>query len=225
MDRAMMDAMEIESPLSKRADRRQVCPHCFKSLSYSAYWSHKAKYYDQETEEWMTVTSSQLPCEQLESSFDLSQDPDNLDDDAPTIESREYECPSNTSDQNWSDVELFSTDSDSESGGETGHVSSSVESDNDEMHEKVSQLVQFASLFLLKLQLLYKLSDSVITMLLKFFRILFSFLSNLLPNAPLTLLANSFPSSLYLTRKCAQLRKDRYTAYGGGQPLFTFFFF
>ena len=33
--------------------RRRYCPHCSQNLSYSAFWSHKAKFYNSETDTWV----------------------------------------------------------------------------------------------------------------------------------------------------------------------------
>lgn len=32
--------------------RRKLCPHCTQNISYSAYLSHKARYFDSDTSEW-----------------------------------------------------------------------------------------------------------------------------------------------------------------------------
>ncbi len=32
--------------------RRKICPHCTQSISYSAYLSHKARYYDNQSSQW-----------------------------------------------------------------------------------------------------------------------------------------------------------------------------
>ena len=44
------------SPDTKSDRRSYFCPHCNSNLSYSAFWSHKAKYYDQEKDFWTSTT-------------------------------------------------------------------------------------------------------------------------------------------------------------------------
>ena len=40
----------MESATDKR---RTFCPHCSQNISYSAYFAHKARYFDSQKSQWM----------------------------------------------------------------------------------------------------------------------------------------------------------------------------
>ena len=67
---------------------------------------------------------------------------------------------------------------------------------------KAPQIVLFVSTFVMKFQLLYKLS---IVTLLKFLKLLLSSLNFVIQNSLLSGIVNIFPVSLYSTRKYAHL--------------------
>lgn len=46
--------MEVCSSVKGDRHRRKLCGHCNELLSYSAYNSHKALYYNESTREWKT---------------------------------------------------------------------------------------------------------------------------------------------------------------------------
>ena len=65
--------MDSDAPPKKKQHCRRYCPHCCKSLSYSAYWSHKAKYYSCETDTWLIMKQNEVEeamdddgCEEIE---------------------------------------------------------------------------------------------------------------------------------------------------------------
>ena len=187
------------------------------NLSYSAYWSHKAKYYNCETEVWSKQNSVQLghdDNDELESSLDLSLPDPETNMDCEVAEDCIFSSDSNESElehednpddqQDCDGVELLNTDdSDPDS-------DSDVSVQSDEMNR---QVIRFISLFLMKLQLFHKLSDSVITTILNFLKLLISFLAKLVPSSPIDELLKIMPRSLFLTRKCAQLKQSNHKQY------------
>lgn len=42
----------------KRPRIRKLCGHCNESLSYTAYWSHRARYFNESERKWITTTIS-----------------------------------------------------------------------------------------------------------------------------------------------------------------------
>lgn len=38
--------------------RRKICPHCTQNISYSAYLSHKARYYDRQSCQWTSANEA-----------------------------------------------------------------------------------------------------------------------------------------------------------------------
>ena len=41
--------------------RRKLCGHCNEMLSYSAFQSHKMRFFDQSTQKWLTKTGEKVP--------------------------------------------------------------------------------------------------------------------------------------------------------------------
>lgn len=236
--------MEQPPPKKKQRSecRRLHCPHCSRNLSYSAYWSHKAKYFNCDTNTWLLQSESldinQNVSFEEDEEGDLSVDinhiinfeGDELEhiqndvsyvDGVPNSSSEDESICDGSSDDQYQDIELLSSDSDTHDNSVTleggpsneaindqiGEVPNDVRSDQSQDIGKYWQLVRFISLFVMKLQLLHKLSDSVITTLLKFLKVLLSFLGSLMPNSSLSELLNILPQSLYYTRKYAQLNK------------------
>ena len=92
--------------------------------------------------------------------------------------------------------------------------SASCERAEDQTQGNYWQIVKFISLFLMKLQLLHKLLDTVISTLIQFLVILLSFIARLIPNSSLGMLLDMLPKSMYHVRKCAHLNQTcQYKAY------------
>ena len=89
-----------------------------------------------------------------------------------------------------------------------------------------TNVIRFMSLFIIKLQLLYRLSDSVIEILVRFLYFLLKFMSGLVvPNSPIMLIQKNMPKSLYMARKYAFLgvtgKKTAYIACPKCHTLYT----
>ena len=62
--------MQDEGNCSKR---RKICPHCSQNISYSAYLSHKARYFDSQSSQWS------LASDNISSSLDAHNANDSAD--------------------------------------------------------------------------------------------------------------------------------------------------
>lgn len=75
----------------------------------------------------------------------------------------------------------------------------------------ITQGTNFISLFLVKLQLTYRLSNSVTSIILKFITVLFTFLGKFIPS--IQEISSILPTTLYSLRKKAKLGKQLHTQY------------
>ena len=238
--------------------RRHYCPHCKHVLSYSAYWSHRAKYYNTKEDSWLDQEESKgRITDESDSGDDFNQLSSDLEEVIPqatevNCESQgavslgaEFEITSDLestsesesslmSEENDIDVvELFSesdcdddTDHDAVEHAEelleqgTSHCANSASNDDDEdnavrspMHSKWMPFLHSISVFLIKMQLVYRLPNAAIILILKLLKVIMGYLSSLMPDSPMATIVKIMPTSLYMAKKYSQLQKCQYKQY------------
>lgn len=86
--------------------RRTLCPHCNQSISYSAYFAHKARYFDSQTLQWMLQSDLPgLPEEMQVENNDLIQGPNSDMDDEAYVQIQESEFDSTSETTSFSSEE------------------------------------------------------------------------------------------------------------------------
>lgn len=87
--------------------RRKICPHCTQNISYSAYLSHKARYYDNHSSQWTQAEGADLGDDSLLQSAD-SEDAIDWNDDVsvPESDSSTTDFELEDEDQDYEDLEV-----------------------------------------------------------------------------------------------------------------------
>ena len=96
------------------------------------------------------------------------------------------------------DIELLDQSSDEETTAST---------ESQDLEKKEYALIHFIYLFILKLQLTFRLSEEVVVFILKLIKVIFVFLSISIPHQLIASINSSFPSSSYLLRKYANMSR------------------
>ena len=101
----VVDLLPMEGNDSKR---RKICPHCTQNISYSAYLSHKARYYDNYSSQWTLVNEADPKADaNLDQGYEQS---DGEDEDAINQNDELDVEPESDSTTFYDDVELEDED-------------------------------------------------------------------------------------------------------------------
>ena len=113
--------------------RRTLCPHCNQNISYSAYFAHKARYFDSQKSEWIVQNHPELP-EEVQGDEDSENRMEHPDSDMDT------EYPVQNADSDVDDEVVDDAD---------GFGSSETDShDSEQEPEVVTSVVLIVSIFL-----------------------------------------------------------------------------